>query len=60
MRRARLPVGFAAAGLVLGLGACRPIFVIGLGELLVLVALASILLVPLLLRLRGSGKRRKK
>ena len=60
MRRARLPVGIAAAGLVLGLGACRPIFVIGWGELLVLVLLASILLVPLLLRLKGSWKRRKK
>ena len=60
MRRARIPVGFAAAGLVLGLGACRPIFVIGWGELLVLVLLASILLVPLLLRLRGNWKRRKK
>ena len=60
MSRARLPVGMAASGLVLGLGACRPIFVIGWGELLVLVLLASILLVPLLLRLRGNWKRRKK
>ena len=61
MRRARLPVGFAASGLVLGLGACRPIFVIGWSELAVLILLAVLLLGPLMLRLtRGRRARRKK
>jgi hypothetical protein len=60
MRRARLPVGMAAAGLVLGLGACRPIFIMGWGELAVLVLLALVLLGPLFVRLRRGWKRRKK
>lgn len=60
MRRARLPVGMAASGLVLGLGACRPIFIMGWGELAVLILLAAVLLGPLLLRLtRGRRIRRE-
>jgi len=59
MRRARLPVGFAASGLVLGLGACRPIFVIGWGELAVLLVLAVVLLGPLMLRLMRSWRARR-
>ena len=59
MRRARLPVGFAASGLVLGLGACRPIFVIGWGELAVLVLLAIVLMGPLMIRLTRSWRARQ-
>jgi membrane protein implicated in regulation of membrane protease activity len=40
----------AASGLVLGLGACRPIFVIGWGELLILFLIVAFLLGPILWR----------
>ena len=59
MSRVRLPVGIAAAGLVLGLGACRPIFVIGWGELAVLVLLAIVLMGPLMIRLTRSWRARQ-
>jgi len=59
MTRARLPVGIAASGLVLGLGACRPIFVIGWGELAVVVLLAVVLLSPLMIRLTRSWRVRR-
>ena len=59
MSRARLPVGIAASGLVLGLGACRPIFVIGWGELAVVVLLAAVLVAPLIVRLTRSWRIRR-
>ena len=51
MRRASLPIRVAAAGLVLGLLACRPVFAIGWGELLILFLVIAFLLGPLLLKL---------
>jgi hypothetical protein len=46
-----LPIRFAAAGLLLGLLACRPVFAIGWGELFMLFLLVIFLLGPFLLRL---------
>jgi len=46
--RFRIPAG--AAGILLSLLACRPIFVIGWGELAVLILLIALLLGPILFR----------
>lgn len=50
MACARSPVRVGAAGILLGLLACRPIFVIGWGELAVLILLIALLLGPILFR----------
>ncbi|RJP51309.1 MAG: hypothetical protein C4583_09055 [Anaerolineaceae bacterium] len=51
MSRVRLPVRVTAAGLALGLLACRPVFAIGWGELVILFLIIAFLLGPLLLKL---------
>ena len=51
MRHASLPIRVAAAGLVLGLLACRPVFAIGWSELVILFLVIAFLLGPLLLKL---------
>jgi hypothetical protein len=51
MRRARLTVRAAAAGLALGLLACRPVFAIGWSELIILFLLVAFLLGPVIFRL---------
>lgn len=50
MNGIRFPVRAAAAGLLLGLLACRPVIAIGWGELLILFLLVAFLLGPLILR----------
>ena len=47
----RFPVSAAAAGLVLSLLACRPVFAIGWGEMVILFLLVAFLLGPVLLKL---------
>jgi hypothetical protein len=49
-RRRSSPILAGAAGLLLGLLACRPIFVIGWGELAIIILLAAFLLGPILFR----------
>lgn len=51
MNGIRLPVQIGAAGLVLGLLACRPVFAIGWSELVILFLIIAFLLGPLLLKL---------
>jgi hypothetical protein len=51
MSRVHLPVQIGAAGLLLGLLACRPVFAIGWGELVILFLIIAFLLGPLLLKL---------
>lgn len=51
MSRRRFPIHAAAAGLLLGLLACRPVIAIGWGELLILFLLVAFLLGPILLKL---------
>jgi hypothetical protein len=51
MNGVRFPVRAAAAGLVLGLLACRPVFAIGWSELVILFLIIAFLLGPLLLKL---------
>lgn len=51
MNGLRISVRAAAAGLVLSLLACRPVFAIGWGELLILFLLVAFLLGPLLVKL---------
>lgn len=50
--RAHFPLQASAMGILMGLIACRPVFAIGWGELLLLSLLALVLLWPLLARLR--------
>lgn len=47
----RFPVRAGAVGLVLGLLACRPVFAIGWGELVILFVVIAFLLGPILLKL---------
>ena len=47
----RFPVRAGAVGLVLGLLACRPVFAIGWGELVILFLVIAFLLGPILLKL---------
>ena len=49
--RRRSPILAGAAGLLFGLLACCPIFVIGWGELAILILLIAFLLGPILLKL---------
>jgi hypothetical protein len=51
MNGSRFPVRAAAAGLVLSLLACRPVFAIGWGEMVILFLLVAFLLGPILLKL---------
>lgn len=51
MNGSNFPVRAAAAGLVLGLLACRPVFAIGWGELVILFLVIAFLLGPILLKL---------
>ena len=51
MNGSRFQVRFAAAGILLSLLACRPVFAIGWGELLILFLLVAFLLGPILLKL---------
>lgn len=51
MNRNHLPVHAGAAGLLLGLLACRPVIAVGLGELFILVLLMAFLLGPFLFKL---------
>ena len=51
MRRASLSIRVAAAGILLSLLACRPVFAIGWSELIILFLLVAFLLGPLLLKL---------
>lgn len=51
MNGSRFPVRAAAAGFVLGLLACRPVFAIGWGELVILFVVIAFLLGPILLKL---------
>ena len=48
--RCRSPILAGAAGLLFGLLACCPIFVIGWGELAILILLIAFLLGPILFR----------
>lgn len=50
MNGSRFPVRAAAAGLLLGLLACRPVFAIGWGELVILFVVIAFLLGPILLK----------
>lgn len=45
------PLRITAAGLILSLLACRPVFAIGWGELLILLLVIAFLLGPLLVKL---------
>lgn len=51
MNGSRFPVRAAAAGLILSLLACRPVFAIGWGELVILFVVIAFLLGPILLKL---------
>ncbi len=51
MNQSRFPVRAAAAGFVLNLLACRPVFAIGWNELVILFLIIAFLLGPLLLKL---------
>jgi hypothetical protein len=55
MRRPHFPIAAGAAGLLLGLLACRPIFVIGWEELAIIILLAAFLLGPILFRFSEHG-----
>jgi hypothetical protein len=55
-----LPVRLAAAGLLLGLLACAPVFVIGWQEWCILVAVFALLLGPVLFRFWRTWRPRKK
>lgn len=48
MNGSRFPVRAAAAGLILSLLACRPVFAIGWGELVILFVVIAFLLGPVL------------
>jgi len=51
MNGIRFPVRAGAMGVVLGLLACRPVFAIGWGELVILFVVIAFLLGPILLKL---------
>jgi len=51
MNGSRFPVRAGTAGLLLGLLACRPVFAIGWGELVILFVVIAFLLGPILLKL---------
>ncbi|GER78229.1 MAG: hypothetical protein DYG87_02525 [Anaerolineae bacterium CFX3] len=64
MSRVRFPVRAAAAGLILGLLACQPVFVIGWQEWLIMICAAALLVGPVVfrfLRMRPprNGKRKR-
>jgi hypothetical protein len=50
MNGSRFPIRAGAAGLILSLLACRPVFAIGWGEMVILFLLVAFLLGPVLLK----------